>query len=156
MRAAAFAFALIVAFIGQSARADGPADVINRIYEHYLTTDSTAPAPEQDTSHLSKRLKDAFDAYDKNSSPEYVGALDFDPYIAAQDYELKDFGILSEQVAGDAATIVVGFTNFDYHTELTYSLVREGGAWKVDDIESKDADYPWVLSQILKSSGAPQ
>jgi hypothetical protein len=96
-------------------------------------------------------LKALVDEYDKKVSPDEVGPLDFDPFIAAQDYVLKDLSIKSQAISGDTATAVVEFMNFDYWTELTYSFVRENGAWRVDDIESKDAEYSWVLSEILKS-----
>jgi hypothetical protein len=150
MRRPAFAVALIATLACQTAWADAPADLMTRIYRHYTDPASGVPSPYDDTTLPSKRLKALFDAYDQNSSPELVGALDFDPYIGAQDYEIKNFRITSEMIAGDTATIGVEFMNFDYETELTYSLVRESGAWKVDDIQSMNPDDPWVLSKLLK------
>jgi hypothetical protein len=153
MRIAAMILGLLLAALPiRSALADGPADLINEIYAIYLKSngDGSALAEQYQGRFTSKRLDGLFDTYDKNSSPDEVGALDFDPFIDAQDYELKDFAIASEKVSGETATIVVNFTNFDRRTTLTYSLVREAGAWKVDDIESKDPEYPWVLSKLLK------
>ncbi len=150
MRAVAFALVLFSAFAAQPAQADDPSDVVNDIYRHYLDPQLNITPIEDNPAILTGRLNKLFDDYNARSSPDEVGMLDFDPFISAQDYEIKDVAIASETVAGDQATIVVEFTNFDYQTELTYSFVREGGAWKIDDIASGNPDDPWVLSKILK------
>ena len=150
MRALALALAFFAVILSGTVRADELSDVIAKIYEPYLNPNADF-TPLESNPHLSARLKGLVDEYDRKASPDEVGALDFDPFIAAQDYVLKDFSIKSQAITGDTATVVVEFMNFDYWTELTYSLVRENGAWRVDDIESKDAEYPWVLSELLKS-----
>lgn len=159
MRAAAFAFAFLALIVAQPAWADGPSDLINKIYAYYLDPSADGPPPgsgDDDEQILSKRLDGLFTAYEQSSSDDEVGGLDFDPFINAQDYDLKDLKIESDKVEGDKAIVVVSFFNFDAPTELTYSLVQEDGAWKVDDIESKDSQYPWVLSKILTDATAAQ
>jgi hypothetical protein len=153
MKIATFLLALFLAVapLGR-AFADGPADLINEVYAIYLNSngDGSALADRYKGRFTSKRLGALFDYYDAHASPDEVGALDFDPFVDGQDYELKDFAITPEKVSGDKATIVVKFINFDRLTTLTYRLVREAGAWKIDDIESKAPEYPWVLSKLLR------
>jgi hypothetical protein len=151
MRAFATAIVIFLLTLGGAARADEIADVLEQIYKPYLDP-SVGFTLLEDNPHLSSRLKALYAEYLRNSSPDEVGPLDFDPFISAQDYQLKDLSIKSQAISGDTATVVVEFMNFDYWTELTYSFVRENGAWRVDDIRSDDDQYPWVLSAILTSN----
>ncbi len=150
MRAVVFALALFSAIVGQPAWADGPSDLIDGIYKQYLDPQAKFTAIEDNPAILTNELNKLFADYNARSSSDEVGALDFDPVISAQDYALKDLSITSEEVSGDKATIVVEFTNFDYGTELTYSLLKEGGTWRIDDIASNNPDDAWVLSKLLK------
>ena len=63
----------------------------------------------------------------RDSTPDGdMGALVFDPVI-----ELE-----------------VDFTNGE-PVRLYYTLVREGGGWKVNDIANQQGEYPWGLRAIL-------
>ncbi len=123
---------------------------LRRLYDLYLTPRELGAPSEVGRPFVSKHLNELFAEDDKRSSADYVGNLDFDPFVAGQDYALKDFSIASEAVAGDTATVVVRFLNFDDPIELTYRLVREAGAWKIDDIELAEPGRAWVLSRILE------
>lgn len=141
---------LLATLAAAPVRADEPSDLINRIYDYYLHPNPDAAPLEDDRSLFTKRLNGLFDTYFANAGGDEVGPLDFDPFISAQDYELKDFSITSESVDGDAATISVAFMNFDYRSALTYSLLREDGAWRVEDIRSDNPDDSWLLSALLQ------
>jgi hypothetical protein len=145
-------FALAAAVLGGGAALAGePAEKVFAIYDIYLdrNADPSGFAERYESGFMSVRLRDLFAAYEANASQDEVGAIDFDPFINAQDYSISDVTIVSETIDGDRATVVAAFTNFDRRDELTYSLVREDGTWKIDDIESKNGDYPWVLSALL-------
>ena len=92
MRAIAIALTIIAFIVGGTARADEFSDILDRIYAPYLNPGVTF-TPFEDNPYLSSRLKGLYEEYLRNSSPDEVGPLDFDPFISAQDYQLKDFSI---------------------------------------------------------------
>ena len=148
MRALARTLAIFLfASLAGTAWADEISDILGQIYKPYLEP-GAGFTPVEDNPHLSSGLKALFDGYFARQSDDEVGMLDFDPFISAQDYVLKDFSIKSEAIDGDKATVVVEFMNFDYWTELTYSFVRENADWRIADIKSNNPDS-WVLSRIL-------
>ena len=95
-------------------------------------------------------LKELYDKDAKEADGE-VGRLDFDPFIDGQDYEIKDLVIGEPAIAGDAATVPVSFSNFGMAEKLQFSLVKEADGWKVDDVVSSNADFPYSLKALLEA-----
>ena len=125
---------------------DSPEALLTALYAPYLKDDG-------DTSDMTPFFSDdlnAFYAKDAANTPDgEMGVLDFDPVIAGQDYAISQLKIDEPKIRGDVAAVTVHFNNFDDKQELFYSLVREHGGWKVDDIENKQGDYPWGLKKIF-------
>ena len=100
----------------------------------------------------SKRLKSLFQRDDRRAKRSGgMGNLDFAFHVDGQDTEdgWKDTLRLKEVSREDKrAEVQVNFKNFTPH-ELRYSLVREGGQWRIDDVRSVGEDA-WRLSTILK------
>jgi len=88
---------------------------------------------------------------DSTTSSGEVGALDGDPLYDAQDTDIKKFMIGKASIAGEKATVVVTFMNFDQKKTVTFALVKDGAKWKIDDI-SYGADY--TLVSMLKEDAA--
>jgi hypothetical protein len=88
---------------------------------------------------------------DSTTSSGEVGALDGDPLYDAQDIEIKKFVIGKASIAGEKATVVVTFMNYDQKKTVTFALVKDGAKWKIDDI-SYGADY--TLVSMLKEDAA--
>ena len=84
-----------------------------------------------------------------------VGRLDFDPYIDGQDYQITDLKFGDAQITGDTAKVEVTFKNFDLAEDLTFTLVKEAGGWKVDDVSSANKDFPYSLKAIMEAPLAP-
>ena len=76
--------------------------------------------------------------------------IDFDFIWDGQDAVIKDLAFQPGRRAGNRATVFATFKNMDQPKRLEYSLVREGGAWRVADIRSRQKPS-WVLTQVLKS-----
>ena len=72
--------------------------------------------------------------------------LDFDPVTDSQDPQVDKLTIAGE---GDAAAVAT-FYSGDVKHAVRYSLVRDGGAWKVDDISGGAGDDKWDLRDIIK------
>ena len=141
----ALGFLLALAAPAFSATYDSPKALLNSIYESY----STDSFPEDGEEIYSARLKRLF-AADRERTPEgEVGALDFDPFVNGQDYDLSDLTIEEPVVAGETASSTVRFVNLGEKNVLVISMVRETDGWKVDDVESIEGEVQWKLSEIL-------
>ena len=77
---------------------------------------------------------------DLTSNSEEVGVIDFDVFYNAQDASIKNLQIGKAVIKGSTATVPVHFTNYGRNENLVYSLVREGGAWKISDIKYRGAE----------------
>lgn len=134
---------------GLAAGFDSPKALLTALYAPYLQ--------DGDTSDQTPFFSDALNALyakDAAATPEgEMGMLDFDPVIAGQDYAISKLVIDPPAISGDRAKVTVRFDNFDMPQELFYSLVREHGGWKVDDIENKQGEYAWDLVQIFADGG---
>ena len=86
---------------------------------------------------------------DRDNTPEGdMGALDFDPVIAGQDGAASNVTSGVPILIDDTAELEVDFTN-GVPVRLYYTLVREEGGWKVNDIANQQGEYPWGLRAIL-------
>lgn len=98
-------------------------------------------------------VKALFDLNDKTPEGE-MGCIDFGPGIDAQDYDdetIKKTLKLTEEVRGEAAVVTAQFTLFPDHPdeagrEIQWTLVKEGGTWKISDIASMTSG--WKLSEL--------
>lgn len=123
-----------------------PTELLEAFYAPYLQGE----VPEYDESQFrSAALQALYDADAANTPEGEIGALDFDPYIVGQDFEITDFEVGAAGIAGDYASVDVTFKNFDYNRKLSYDLVKEDGGWKIDDVTSNNPDNPYHLTELL-------
>lgn len=101
------------------------------------------------SAQQSQRLNALYDADAKEAGDE-IGRIGFDPYINGQDYEIKKLKIEKPLYAGGKAIVHVSFENFGDAQDLGIALVREGAAWKVDNIWA-GGEYPYDLLDILQA-----
>lgn len=104
----------------------------------------------------SQKLRALFTAAIRKSEEtnEPVSGLDFDPTIGAQDSDgqfRKTLQFATIPVAIGKATVEVRLRVFKDQPEITllYDVIREDGAWKVDDISNPDKNDGWRLSTML-------
>lgn len=154
MRLAALAAGLFLAFSAAVAAQtyETPEALIEAIYEPY----TSGNFPEDVTLVRSKALQALYE-HDEEITPEGdMGAIDFDPFVDGQDYQLTDLSIGAPGIAGDFATVEVTFNNLGEPRALTYDLVFEDGSWKVDDVASTLGDFPWRLSELFAMAAGGQ
>ncbi len=117
------------------------------------STPSTPKPPSDDapspysaffSDHLNEMLQTDLD----NTPDGEVGAIDFDPVIAGQDGEADNVKIGQPILLDDRAELEVQFRNGEEVT-LYYTLVKEHGGWKVEDIANQQGEEPWSLSALL-------
>ncbi|MBD8064192.1 DUF3828 domain-containing protein [Devosia sp. PTR5] len=152
-----FLAALLAGIVGLMSAAlaqpyDSPDALLEAFYAPYLSGDF----PDDDASFRSAALNALYAADAEATPPGELGALDFDPYIDGQDYEISNLEIGSPSISGETATVEVRFDNFDQPTSLTYDLVLENGGWKIDDVASENPEFPYRLSEIFAGARADQ
>ena len=149
MRTFAFA-ALALALIATPALAEDYSDpkaLVEALYAGYLPPNEFPP---DITALQSKRLNDLYDADAKEANGD-IGRVDFDPFINGQDYDVSKVDIGEPLVAAGKALVKVTVVNFGEADEFGVLLVKEGAAWKVDDVWHEGEDYNYDLLDILQA-----
>ena len=131
--AACALLALPAAAVEQSAR-----DFVTAIYATYKGKDSKGVILDKaatirryfEPALAAKMIKDQNEAAKRRE----VGALDGDPFIDAQDWDIKDFDIAVADTAPGKASATVKFTNFDKAETVVLDLVKLKGEWRIGDI----------------------
>ena len=79
-----------------------------------------------------------------------VGELDVDPFIDAQDYDIKHFGVAVKDTAPGKATATVTFVNFDEQQTIVLELIAIKNDWRIFDITwPRDAE-PKTLRALFR------
>ena len=125
---------------GAGAGESSPADVTTAIYRIYAGPKGDYQAGSLEdkrvAAYLSKSLRAALKAMDARSKKLNEPILDFDPVTDSQDPQVDKLSIAA---AGDAAAVATFFSGEVKHV-VRYAFVREGEAWKVDDIAGGAGD----------------
>lgn len=148
MRSLALAVSLFVALTGIAMAQPyaTPDALLQAFYAPYLTADANF---DDEAAFRSTGLQALYDA-DAEATPDgEMGALDFDPFIDGQDWEITDLEIGAAGIAGDYASVEVSFKNFGEARTLHYDLVKEDGGWKIDDVASTTPGNEYRLSEIF-------
>ncbi len=83
------------------------------------------------------------------------GPVEFDPVTASQDPSLTSATVRVETSGPDRATVAATLVGPGYKAPanvVRYELVREGGAWRIDDIRGFVHTEPWSIRAILQAS----
>ena len=89
---------------------------------------------------LSKSLLRAIDLDERSAAKRKEPPnLEGDPFLDSQELDsqepdFKDLKVTPISQEGDRAQVLADFARIGGRETLTYSLVREGGAWRVDDV----------------------
>jgi hypothetical protein len=152
MRRLALIPALLLAFAAPAFAQpyETPQELLEAFYEPYFSGDF----PEFEADFRSDALNALYDADAENTPEGEIGALDFDPYIDGQDFDLADLEIGTPDEADGKATVDVSFTNFGEPRHITYDLVYEKGGWRIDDLASNDDDFSYRLTEIFAEAAA--
>lgn len=90
------------------------------------------------------------------TQPGESGPVDFDPFTASRNPEVKDLRLSLEEGggSGQTATVLARFQQNGVEGRVAYTLRREAGGWRVDDVVPLVAGRPWSLRRAL--AGRPQ
>lgn len=128
---------------------DDPVALVEFAYAQY-TPESLAGFDLR--AHASPELLALFEADDARTPEGEVGALDFDPVVNGQDFDLSDVEVTQTERTGEQALVAVSFSNMGTAQTLLFTLVATGDGWKIDEIESTEPGNEWKLTEILAAS----
>jgi tRNA nucleotidyltransferase/poly(A) polymerase len=121
-------------------------------YARYQANPNVPPA--NISASYSPRLRALFDAYDawQRQHEDEVGALDFDWWTNAQDYQIRNLTYRVIDEGPDLRWIAARFDNGDRHEEIRFRFVRQSGRWYLDDAMqgTGSGDDGWTLSALLQ------
>jgi hypothetical protein len=128
-----------IAFAGEAIAAEQSAkDFVASIYAAYkgkgskgITLDTRAKVARYFTPSLAKLINDDSAAAKKRQE---VGALDGDPFIDAQDWEISDVAVDVKE-EGTKAVATVKFKNFTDDKTVVLDLVKLKQGWRIDEIK---------------------
>ncbi len=113
-----------------------PENLLTSIYKAYLGANATgynwndnADCLLAFTPETAKLILD-----DSKANAGEIGELDFDPFIAAQDFQITDLKISVAPRDETHATASVSFLNFKKPTKMTMNLLKLKAGWRIDDI----------------------
>ena len=126
-----------------------PQEFLEAIYKNYVGS-NTAGLPIDKASTLrlfTPSLRKAIDDDAKRAAKKKdVPNLDGDPFIDAQDWDIKSFDISVKDTASDKATGTVKFKNEDEDKVITLDLVKSVDGWHIDEITTADGTLRKILS----------
>ena len=150
MRRFAFTLFALLAGIAPAIAYDTPKALLEALYTPYSKGTDFDWGAWDETQFRTAHLNELFAADQKEADGE-VGRIDFDPYIDGQDYQISDLKIGGAAISGGTAKVEVTFKNFDRAEDLMFTLIEETDGWKVDDVVSSDADFPYSLKAIMEA-----
>jgi len=126
-----------------------PKDFLEAIYKNYIGKNSKGlPLDRPATMRLfTPALRKAIDddakaAAKRKDEPN----LDGDPFIDAQDWEIKAFDISVQDAGPDKAKGTVKFNNAGDDKTVTLDLVKSADGWHIDEITTADGTLRKILS----------
>jgi hypothetical protein len=154
LSSAAFLSVAVVALASPLAAADRSAhDFVAAIYDTYVSKARNGLALDSDAkvrryfepSLAVLILKDRKEAARRGE----VGALDFDPFVDAQDWEISDLAVAVEDAGPGKARATVKFKNADRASVVALELVKAGNAWKISNVTWQPHEQPNNLRALF-------
>jgi hypothetical protein len=139
--------AILAIVAGRAQAADTSAhDFVAAIYNTYVGKNGNGVALDNEAivrryfepSLAASILKDQKNAAQRNE----VGALDFDPFVDAQDWDIPAFTAAVSDAGADRATVTVKFTNSGKASTVVLDLVKIKNDWKITNITWTPHDTP--------------
>ena len=108
--------------------------------------------------YLSKSLIALWTKADAHTPKGDVGPIDFDPVTNSQEPDITSFKVNPEKLEADKALIAVTIAGRNKPQPkpadqvIRYDFVRDGSAWKIDDIKGASDGEPWSIRAMLADS----
>ena len=144
MRPVVFAIGVVLAAVplGAYAADDDVGQMIKTFYKWYVPHLDQKPGAKSDhkmSDFVTESLLTRIDKLREPDEESGVAALDWDPFLNAQDYDADwatNVKVEDAQVNGDNATATVQLGGKEKST-VRLILVRNGGRWRIDNFIPK-------------------
>eukprot|EP01037_Dinobryon_pediforme_P013422 gene13422-13536_t len=147
-------FGLIVVFSGPLAAETTPKAMLTEIYKTYIG--KGAHGFDWNTASLTRKTFSASTAKlmmdDAKAHAGEVGSLDFDPFVAAQDFEISKVDIDAALIDESHAQAIASFKNLGVVNKVKFSLVKEASGWRIDDITWLNLKPVETLKSLYKNN----
>jgi hypothetical protein len=135
-----------------------PRDIVVGIYGISAGKDGSYSGPSAFDNerirqrYFSKSLIAAIGALQAKSAGEPI--LNFDPITNSEGPDVQDLDIALEAEQPDHVSVAAKFKSADDSSIVHYDFVKEGKAWKLDDIRGEiiGQSGQWSLREIIKNS----
>lgn len=98
---------------------------------------------------FSRRLQGLLDDDAKKTPEGDAGTIDWDVFVNGNDFEISKVKIALLSKSPTQARVQAQFDNMKKPQEITFDLVFEDGAWRIDDVSSTRKGARWTMSKIL-------
>jgi hypothetical protein len=106
-------------------------DAVAYITERY----GDAPEPGG-KARYSPRIDKLWAECNKREKKTGEPCMDFDIWVNAQDWEIKNLKIDPVKNEGNKSTVKASFDNFGRHEDISYDLIKDKKGWTVDEIST--------------------
>ena len=152
--ALALSFGLTFGLTGGAARAAelDAITTVKKIYAGYLKKSTGSDmGPDQLAPGLySKRRRAQIADLQRKCRGKDFCLPDFDHLIDGQDWKLSDFTVRETGNDGRTASLEVAFRNFDKPVHFVFTMVKEAGGWKIDEMAGGDGESDYRLDDVFK------
>ncbi len=142
--------ALLAAMTAGAAAEQTPKAFLEKLYANYVGPHRNGLRYDSDKAmagYLSPGVITLMDKmYAAARKADEVPALDGDPFVDAQEWDIKGFDIAVDQAGDDKATGHVRFRNLGEDKSITLDLVRVKAGWRIDDIHYSDGTLRKLLA----------
>ena len=137
-------FAILTAMAPSMAAEGTPKAFLETLYANYIGPNSKGVMSDADKALARYLTPDVIKLMDKMYAAakklDEVPALDGDPFVDAQDWDIKSFDITVDQAGDDKATGHVRFKNQDEEKSLIVDLVHLKAGWRIDEIHWSEGE----------------
>jgi hypothetical protein len=149
---AAFAgLAMLTAIAPAAGAEETPKAFLDKLYAAYVGPDRPGLMVDSDKVLARYLTPDVIKLMDKmyaaSEKVDEVPALDGDPFVDGQEWDIKSFDITVDQSGNDKAIGHVHFKNYDQEKSLTLSLVHLKSGWRIDDIDWSDGTLRKLITE---------
>lgn len=118
---------------------------ITALYAPYLVDDGKTPPPATALPWAPEMQA----AWDRHAAPSEEGQAPpgFDPFVDAQDYQVRALSVKGGPGPGGSIVVIAAFENFGSPATITYTLVGAGSDWKVADVHGRGGSLLKTLQE---------
>ena len=146
---------------GGAANAGDPRAPVGALYAGEQAGRPTLTTPAQRAAALTRGLAALWDKAEAGARRGGDVAIDFDVVTNSQGAEVRSVALAVMRREANRATVVAAIDPGDWirksprENVITYSLVRQAGAWRVDDVSGVAEPNAWSLRDLLARALKP-